>query len=241
MVKRKSLVLVAGVGRHPFKTLARVLDRHKLEVVRVAAPENSIELARSERFDLVIIDATPRKAPLKDVVAKIRAEGSASRLTSLLVLAEHRDADAARTLIGRGVNRVMLLDDPPEIIDEQVAELLYIAPRAAVRLAIQLRTSVADGIDEVFGEIVDLSMSGMLVKTEKPFKVGQQLVVSIYPGDRDDPVVAKATVVRQALSERGGVDGCGVRFSSFAADGEVRIAAALEGAFAESIDHDFLD
>ncbi len=241
MVNRKSLVLVAGVGRLPFRALAPVLDRHKVEVVRVAAPEDSIELARSERFDLVIFDATPRKAALKDVVAKIREDSSASRLTSLLVLADYHGEEAARALIGRGVNRVMLLDDPPDVIDQQVAELLYIAPRAAVRFTIQLRTSVADGIDEVLGEIIDLSMSGLLVKTEKPFAVGQQLVISIYPGDRNDPVVAKATVVRQALSDRGGVDGCGIRFVSFAADGERRIASVLEGAFAESVDLDIVD
>jgi len=233
MVKRKSLVLVAGVGRVPFEALAPVLERHKLEVVQVEAPENSVELARSERFDLVIFDAEPRSAPLGEVVAKIRDEFSASRLTSLLVLADHRYADAARSLVGRGVNRVMLLDDSPELIDKGVAELLYIAPRAAVRLTTSLRTSVADGTEEVLGEVINLSMSGLLVQTDMLFEVGEKVVVSIYPGDRDDPVVAKAKVMRRALSERGGVDGFGIRFLSFAADGETRMAAVLEGALTD--------
>jgi len=231
MVRRKSLVLVAGIGRRPFEALAPVLDRHKLEVVRVAAPENSVELARSERFDLVVFNAEPKQATLEEVVAKIRDGLSASRLTSLLVLAENRSAGAARALVGRGVNRVMLLDDPPELIDKQVAELLYIAPRAALRLSTRLRTSVADGTEEVLGDIVDLSMSGLLVETDLLFEVGEKVVVSIYPGDRDDPVVAKAKVVRRALSERGGVDGFGIRFLSFAADGELRLAAVLKVAF----------
>jgi len=232
MVKRKSLVLVAGIGRRPFEALAPVLDRHKLEVVRVAAPEESVDLARSERFDLVIFDAEPRRVTLQEVVTKIRGGLSASRLASLLVLAEHRTEDAARTLIGRGVNRVMLLDDPPELIDQQVAELLYIAPRADLRLSTRLRTSVADGTEEVLGEVVNMSMSGLLVQTDMLFEVGEQVVISIYPGDRNDAVVAKAKVTRRALSERGGVDGFGFRFLSFAADGELRMAALLKGAFA---------
>jgi hypothetical protein len=165
-------------------------------------------------------------------VARIRDSLSASRLTSLLVIADHRTADAARTLIGRGVNRVMLLDDPPELIDQQVAELLYIAPRAALRLSTSLRTSVADGTEEVLCEIVNMSLSGLLVQTDMLFEVGEKVVVSIYPGDRDDPVVAKGKVTRRALSERGGVDGFGIRFLSFAADGKLRIAAVLKGAFA---------
>jgi DNA-binding response OmpR family regulator len=76
MVRMKSLVLVAGIGRRPFEALAPVLDRHKLDVVQVAAPENSVELARSERFDLVIFDAEPRQVTLGEVVAMIRDERS---------------------------------------------------------------------------------------------------------------------------------------------------------------------
>jgi CheY-like chemotaxis protein len=235
MVRMKSLVLVAGIGRRPFEALAPVLDRHKLDVVQVAAPENSVELARSERFDLVIFDAEPRQVTLGEVVAMIRDERSESRLTSLLVLAEHRNADAARRLIGRGVNRVMLLDDPPKLIDKEVADLLHIAPRANIRLATRLRTSVADGTEEVLGEVVNLSLSGLLVQTDMLFEMGEQVVVSIYPGDRDDPVVAKAEVTRRALSERGGADGFGIRFLSLAADGELRIVTALEEAFANLV------
>jgi len=236
MVRKKSLVLVAGIGRRPFEVLAPVLDRHKLEVVQVAAPVNSVELARSERFDLVIFDAELRQPSLGEVVAKIRDGLSASRLTSLLVLAEHRTADAARGLIGCGVNRVMLLDDPPELIDRQVAELLHIAPRADVRLSTRLRTSVADGTEEVLSEVVNLSMSGLLVETDMLFDLGERVVVSIYPGDRDDPVVAKGEVSRRARSERGGVVGFGIRFLSFAADGELRIKAVVKSAFAGVFD-----
>ena len=114
-----------------------------------------------------------------------------------------------------------------------MAELLLIAPRTDVRLSTRLRTSVVDGTEEVLGEIVNMSSSGLLVQTDMLFEIGERVVVSIYPGDRDDPVVAKGEVTRQALSERGGVDGVGIRFLSFAADGELRIGSVLEGAFVD--------
>ena len=41
VIEKRSLVLVAGIGRGPFEALAPVLDRHKLEVVKIAAPEMS--------------------------------------------------------------------------------------------------------------------------------------------------------------------------------------------------------
>jgi ActR/RegA family two-component response regulator/Tfp pilus assembly protein PilZ len=234
MVKTKSSVLVAGIRPGPFKTLAPVLRRHKLEVVRVASPEKSVDLARSKRFDLVIFDAEPRKASLEDVVALIRDRRSESRSSSILVLAEYRSVDAARTLVGHGVNRVMLLDDPPALIDQQMAQLLHIAPRAGVRLPTRLRTSVADRREEVLCEIVNISISGLLVETDAQFEVGEQVVVSIYTEDRDHPIVAKAEVVRRTMTGRDKINGFGIRFLSFAADGKLRIRIVVENVFANS-------
>jgi response regulator RpfG family c-di-GMP phosphodiesterase len=235
VVEKRSLVLVAGIGRGPFEALAPVLDRHGLEVVKVEAPEKSVELARSEAFDLVIFDAEVREGKLAQVVESIRHGMSASRNTSLLVLAKPGNADAARELIGLGVNRVMLLDDPPELIGQQVAELLSIAPRANLRMSTRLQTSVADGAVEVLGEVVNLSTSGMLIETDTLFEPGEEVVVTINIGGNRGTVSARAEVVRQAHSERGGVDGIGVRFISFAGDGEEKIAAVLDEAFADPL------
>jgi hypothetical protein len=233
VVEKRSLVLVAGIGRGPFEALAPVLDRHKLEVVKVAAPEMSVELARSEPFDLVIFDAEVKEGSLEKIVDSIRHGMSASRNTSLLVLARPHTADAVRELIGRGVNRVMLLEDPPELIGQQVAELLNIAPRANVRFSTHLQTSVGDGAVEVLGEVVNLSSTGMLIETDTSFEPAEQVVVTINLGDQYGSVSAKAEVVRQAYSERGGIDGIGVRFLGFAGDGEEKIKAVLDEALAD--------
>ena len=156
MTDKRSKVLVAGIGRGPFEGLAPVLDRQELDVVRVATPEKSIELAGAEIFDLIICSADPEEATLKEVVGMIRDLSAASCRASLLVLAEPGSVDVARSLIGRGVNRVMLLADPPALIGRQAADLLDIAPRADVRFSTRLRTSLADGAEEVLGEVVNL-------------------------------------------------------------------------------------
>jgi hypothetical protein len=249
VIEKRALVLVAGIGRGPFEALAPVLDRHKLEVVKVAAPEMSVELARTEPFDLVIFDSEVREGTLEQVVDSIRHGMSASRNTSLLVLAQPGRVDAARELIGRGVNRVMLLDDPPELIGQQVAELLSIAPRADLRFSTHLQTTVGDGAVEVLGEVVNLSSTGMLVETDTSFEPGEQVVVTINtsfePGEQvvvtinfggqRGSVSAKAEVVRQAHAERGGVDGIGLRFISFAGDGESKIEAVLDEALSDPL------
>ena len=226
---------MAGIGEDPFEALVPILDSQKLGLVRVASPENSVELALSEPFELMIFNAEIIVGTLAMVVAAIRDEMSASRTTSPLVLAEPGKAEAARDLIGRDVNRVMLLDDPPELIGQQVAELLNVAPRAAIRLTVRLETFVAEGAVEVLGNVVNLSASGMLVETDTLFEPEEQVVVSINLGDQWGSVSAKAVVARQAHHDRGGVDGIGIRFLSLAGDAKAKIEAFLDEAFADQL------
>ena len=74
------------------------------------------------------------------------------------------------------------------------------------------------------------------MKTDTLFGMGEQVVVSIYTGDRDDPIVAKGEVVRRAQVERDDFNGLGIRFLSFAADGEFRIGTVVKDVFTGSQD-----
>jgi len=223
----RSKVLVAGIGRGPFERLAPVLDRQELDVIRVATPETSIELARAETFDLIIFGADPEELTLEEVVGMIRELSSASSKASILVLAEPGSVDVARALIGWGVNRIMFLADPPELIGRQAAELLDIAPRADVRFSTRLRTSLADGGEAVLGKAVNLSASGVLVKIDTSFQLGEEVVISIHVSDQEELISAKGKVVRCAVRERGGVNGIGIQFLSFAGGGKELLQAVL--------------
>jgi Tfp pilus assembly protein PilZ len=232
---KRSKVLVAGIGRGPFERLAPVLDRQELNVVRVATPETSIELASAETFDLIIFGADPEELTLEEVVGMIRDPSSASCKASILVLAEPGRVDVARALIGWGVNRIMFLADPPELIGRQAAKLLDIAPRADVRFSTRLRASLADGSEAVLGTAVNLSASGVLVKTDTPFQLGEEVVISITVSDQGELISAKGRVVRCAIPERGGVKGVGIHFQSFAGGAKDLIEAVLAEALADPL------
>jgi DNA-binding NarL/FixJ family response regulator len=234
VVGKRSSVLVAGIEQGSFEALTPVLDRQGLEIVQVAEPEMSIELAEAQPFDLLIFDSIVEMGTLAQLVDAIRDESSASRNSSLLVLAKPATVDMARNLVDRGVNRVMLLDDPPELIGQQVAELLDIAPRADLRYSTRLKAAVGGEAVEVLGQVANLSISGMLIETETSFERGEEIAVTINLGGRLGSVMARAEVVRQAHSEREGVCGIGVRFLGFARDGAEKIAAVVDEALAES-------
>lgn len=232
---KKTMVLVAGFDKSAFEALGPVLDREEFEVVRMASRESSVDLARAKPFDVMIFNAESTDGSLALVVDTIRDTKSASRRTSLLVMVEPGAADAARDLIGRGVNRVMLLDDSPELISQQVSALLKVTPRAVTRFSVRLKTSVSDGTVKVIGEVVNLSTAGMLVETDTRFEPGDELLVSIDLGDQWGSVSTDAVVVRQAYRASGGIDGIGIRFVGLAADVKAKIEGYLDTVFAHQL------
>ena len=233
MSEERARVLLAGIGRGPFEAIAPVLERQRLEIIRVDSPEKAVEMACAEHVDLVIFDAEPNEMTLEEIVAMLRGESSASAKTSLLVMAEPGSDETARKMIGNGVNRVMLLDDPEEKIEQQVAQLLHIAPRAAVRFATRLYTSLDNGTEEIFGQTANLSVSGMLVQTPTVLEPGQRVVFEILVEDRQGAIIGDAEIVRRAVKTREGLEGVGLRFLGFRDDCRDLLDAVIADALAE--------
>jgi hypothetical protein len=224
-------VLLAGIGRGPFAALAPVLDRQNLNVLRVATPEAAIEYASTQPVDLFIFDAHPEEMTLEEIVPLFRAEGAASAKSALLLIADRSQDSEARSLIGRGVNRVAYLDDPPERIEEHVVDLLEVAPRAAVRFAIRLYTTLDNGLEVAPGHTENLSLSGMLVQTPATLEPGHTAVYELIYDEMEEAVKGNADIVRRATHN--GVRSIGVRFLDFKGEGRERLDEILSDIFGE--------
>jgi hypothetical protein len=241
MRRERPVVLVAGVRRSSEGELAPVLDRQKLTVVQVTSYEDAVMYANAARVELVILGIEPTTMSLEEVIRAIRSRAirshsSASRMASLLVLAQPGNEDDARQLIGHGVNRVMLTVDPPKFIALQVAELLDIPPRATLRLSTRMLVEVEDGFAEALGAVVNISAAGLLMETDADLEPGQHVIISIDIGPQLEPVAAKAEIVRRADPEREGIEGIGAQFLSFAGDSQKQLEAILGDAFRIPLD-----
>ena len=187
MESKEPRVLAAGLERMAFERLAPFLRRDALTVDWVATPEAGVSMAWKNEYDVILIDANPGHWPLERVVRDVRSQASSSRGASILVLAHPDQVDAARALKSRGVNRVMLVSDPPQIIREQMASLVQISPRAEVRLATNIETALGNTGRELFCQTENLSMTGMLVRTRHRPQLGSQVVFKIHIGDGNEP------------------------------------------------------
>jgi Tfp pilus assembly protein PilZ len=209
-----------------------VLDQQNLEVILTDTPEEAVEMASEKKFELVIFDAEIGPVALHDLVGRLRDDASSSSECSLLVVAGSRDADNARDQIGRGVNRVVKVDDPGTVIEKHLAELLDVAPRADVRLTTRIMYDLADGSLQVDGQTANVSLSGMLLQTTTAFEVGQEVVFEFMADERGDLVSGRGEIVRSADAGREGLQGIAVRFTDFDGDGRERIEALLTGSTA---------
>jgi CheY-like chemotaxis protein len=226
-------VLAAGIERMTFERLAPVIRRDAVQVDWVATPEAGVSLAAKHRYDVILMDAMPCDWPLEKVVRSFRDAASPSRGAAILVLAEPDQVDVARALRSRGVNRVMLVTDPPEIICDQMAHLLEVAPRVQVRLATNVEAAVGNTGRELFCQTVNLSSTGVLIRTQHRPPLGTPVVFKINLPDQFGTICGRGELVRHASSSQGGVDGVAIRFVSFAKDGAHQLQDYLESLTSE--------
>jgi hypothetical protein len=236
MTIEKPVVLVAGVPLGSFGELTPVLYRQKLTVIQVPSYEDAVMYANAARVELVILGLEPATMSIQQAIQAIRSQSSASRMASLLVLAEPGHEDNARQLIGHGVNRVMLTVDSPKHVGLQVADLLDIAPRATLRLSTRMLVELEDGFEEALGAVVNISARGLLLETDADLEPGQHVIISIDIGPQLEPVAAKAEIVRKANREREGIEGIGAQFLSFAGDSQKQLETVLGDAFSIPLD-----
>jgi hypothetical protein len=226
-------VLAAGIERGTFERLAPVLRRDAVRVDWVATPEAGVNLAGEHRYDVILMDAVPCNWPLERVVRSFRESSSPSRNAAILVLAEPDQVDVARALRSRGVNRVMLVTDPPEIICDQMANLLEVAPRVEVRLATNVEAALGNTGRELFCQTVNLSLTGMLIRTQHRPPLRTPVVFKIHLSDAVGTIFGRGEIVRHATTGQGGVDGVAIRFVSFAKDGAQQLQSYMEKMTAE--------
>jgi DNA-binding NarL/FixJ family response regulator len=226
-------VLAAGIERMTFEKLAPVIRRDAVKIEWVATPEAGVNLASEHRYDVILMDAEPCDWPLEKVVRAFRDGSSPSRGAAILVLAEPDQVDVARALRSRGVNRVMLVTDPPEIICDQMANLLEVAPRVRVRLATNVEAALGNTGRELFCQTVNLSSTGMLIRTQHRPPLGTPVVFKITFPEKFGTINGRGEIIRHASIGHGGVDGVAIRFSSFANDGADMLQNYMEAMTSE--------
>ncbi len=221
-------VLVVGKVDRPLESLIPVLRRTEFSVHHSERLDDALRRQSEESFDLVVVRVGEGDAGIERLIQRLRATDSASRRAGLLLLAEPDQLQHARSFLGRGANRVVAVDSPPEEVLHGVADLIGVPPRLAVRTLAQL--SVRAGFERqlLLFQTENLSALGMLLRGDSELPVGTRFDFELsLPGD-PLAVVGAAQVVWHTDPRRHGFSGFGVRFLSFRGADGARLRAFLE-------------
>lgn len=206
---------------------APIFSRVGFDVDVVPATLEAIEPTMSVRYHLICAGLPLPEPVLTSLFKAIRAAGSASQGSSVIVTASDPESTDVRTALANGANAVLRWPSPAPEVVERLAAALDIAPRKAIRVFLKLRIKLASSTRTSFCQSENLSFSGVLLRTSELVPIGEKVILELMlPGD-PEPRTARATVVRHVHPRRERISGLGLRFDSFDGDAEAKLATLL--------------
>jgi CheY-like chemotaxis protein len=228
MAAQQRSVLLIGVGDGQAATIREILARADVFAERIADPNEALDLARQLPFDAAVIAYPLLHGDLHTLLRGLRQSSSPSRHAAVLLLAPQSSLANAREYVGKGVNRVVCDDEPEQILQGAVAELLGVAPRIPLRVPLRLEATLDKGVWRSLCQTENVSVTGMLVRTPQAFPEGTALRFEITLPNDVAPLRGEGVVVRQADYLRERVHGVGVRLMSFDEKGQRRYQSYIE-------------
>jgi len=212
----KKLVLTR-VSRDAFARTKTVLGEREYEFRHAPWDDNTLELVQNTRFDIIAIGFPGPIKALRRFVKCIRATGSASQRSGIMLLSDPQHLNAAQTFagIGVGINRAISWDDLEELLRPAVEELVSVAPRLPLRAPTRVVLQLAQRPLRTFCQTENVSESGMLLRGFGHYPPGTVIDFEISIPGQSDPIRGRATIARTTNVNLERMEGVGARFDDF--------------------------
>lgn len=189
-------VLLLGVRRDAMEHLAPQLKSGAVYLESVADAEAALGACLERPFALVIVRHPLAEMSIDEFLERLRERRMRSAGAFLLVLTEMASSEALSELSGPDV-RFANLTDFAGILATVAEEALGVAPRASSRLMVELRMHIEGGSMSRFCQVVNLSATGMLVKSGDRIGVGEKVEIAFSLPDGTPPIRCGARVARR--------------------------------------------
>ncbi len=201
-----------------------VLWRGNVERYTAFSADEARTVASGGRPDILVVDE--RMANAAALVFQLRQD-PLTRNVSIVALARGDFDPSEVALIEAGANAILRLPPGPEW-DDRLERLIHVPLRRSARFEMALQV---DSRFEVAGHIfpvttVNLSVNGMLVESEQPLRLGDDLQFAFCFPHTEEVVSGAATVVRECAVP----NQFGVELVHVEGDGRVRIRRFVESA-----------
>jgi CheY-like chemotaxis protein len=204
-----SKIFVVGELRSFIEEQKSLLGRNNVRLFSAATAEEALELHKAEQMDLIIVDVDMPGMGGDELCVRIREDEKLGKVYFLLICSG-RKADirkAERCGANSFITRPL---DFPEIAD-RVGRLLEMPSRRDMRVLVKITVhGTFKGAGPFFCTSRDISVSGILIETDKTLAKGDEISCSFYLPDTER-VNVEGEVARVMRGERSAYS-YGVRF-----------------------------
>jgi hypothetical protein len=182
--------------------------------------EDALTAAVASRPDLIAVASDLPRADR--LIMDLRADAK-TRTCSIVVISRGEFDPEELHLLEAGANSILRLPAGPEW-EERLGLLMNVPARRQARVPVRLEVEVRPqaGIEVVWGTVINLSISGMLVEANERLQLGADVDFSfrLEESESDLEIVGSGQIVRRAGAAR-----FGIRFYGLEGDAAHLIAA----------------
>lgn len=177
-----------------------ILNRSDFQIFVAASAEDVVKTHRTERVDLIVLQLDMDGVGAEKICSLLRSDEELKHV-SILIICNNTEKDIARV---RECKANSYLTKPlrHEQLRHKVSQLLAIPDRQDYRVLLKVKVNGKSSSVPFFCYSYNISVSGMLIETEKLLKKSDILVCTFFlPGA--DQIVSEAEVVRTVKTENG--------------------------------------
>ena len=221
------VVVVAGEGEVRDR-LFEAFESFAAEAIEAPSVRRALELAHEIPIDLLTLRYPIDDMSFADFQRVFRESECASRGAQVVVLAPGKSIGGLKRSAGPGVAFLRAESDPADLAE---AFKIYLrrSPRFSGNMLVGAELDLPSGKVKKMLQVVNLSETGMLLRTKAPLDIGSMLRFELQIPELDAPIAGTAEVVRMVEPQGGRrTPQAGVRFLSLAAKDRESLARFLE-------------
>jgi CheY-like chemotaxis protein len=186
----------------------KVLMSAGMEAVTVAKGEDASGLLGEARFDVAFLDLHMAAPGGIDLARQMRSSRW-NRTTPIVLISDDQRPSAVSVAFEAGasffVYKPLEKDRLFKLVRATQGAMEY-GSRRTRRVPLRSKVRLKFGKEELVGETVDVSLSGMLVKADRTLPMGSRVQVSLQLAPRMRPVVGAGSVVRVLCGNHIGIE-----------------------------------
>ncbi|MDA8169383.1 MAG: response regulator [Nitrospiraceae bacterium] len=177
-----------------------MLDREDFQVFTAKTGTEALDIHRRERVNAILTDLNVPELNGDELVRAIRSD-PALKSVSVIVISSLRKADLERCA-SCGANDYITRPIDQKKLLAKISQLLDIPERRSLRVLIKVTVKGSFGSEPFFGSTHNISVSGLLLETDKVLARGDIIACSFFIPD-SERIMADGEVMRVAKAEKG--------------------------------------